>query len=51
MQRHQLQGNTRFYLIATPAGKPLYNALGFRTVDDLRLFIAGHSEQFAVDNS
>jgi GNAT superfamily N-acetyltransferase len=47
LRRHRADGNSRFYLIATPAGRPLYEALGFQTVDDLTLYIAGHSEQFA----
>jgi GNAT superfamily N-acetyltransferase len=36
-----------FYLIATPPGKPLYDALGFTTIDDVAVWTMGHSEQFA----
>ena len=40
-------GNTRFYLIATAPGKPLSDAMGFTTIDDLTIYIAGQSQQFA----
>lgn len=48
MAHHRALGADAFYLIATPAGKPLYDALGFKTVDDVSIWIAGHSEQFAA---
>jgi hypothetical protein len=44
---HRARGKNSFYLIATPAGKPLYDATGFTTVDELAIWVAGHSEQFA----
>jgi GNAT superfamily N-acetyltransferase len=40
------RGGRVFYLGATPPGKPLYDRLGFRTVDDAALWVAGESSQF-----
>jgi GNAT superfamily N-acetyltransferase len=34
------------YLVATESGKPLYDAVGFETIDELAIWVAGHSEQF-----
>jgi hypothetical protein len=45
IEHHQKLGATTFYLIATPAGKPLYDAVGFITVDEAHLWVAGQSEQ------
>jgi len=36
-----------FYLIATPPGKPLYDAVGFTTIDEIAIWTLRHSEQFA----
>jgi GNAT superfamily N-acetyltransferase len=47
MEHHRAQGSNSFYLIATPAGKPLYDASGFTTVDNLAIWMGGHSDQFA----
>ncbi len=48
IEHHRAQGRNRFYLIATPAGKPLYDASGFTAVDRLAIWIAGnHPEQLA----
>ncbi|MBV9597111.1 MAG: GNAT family N-acetyltransferase [Chloroflexi bacterium] len=44
---HHAQGADAFYLVATPAGKSLYDAVGFETVDDLAIWVTGHSAQFA----
>jgi GNAT superfamily N-acetyltransferase len=41
MQEHVNRGAQTFYLIATPAGKPLYDRLGFRTVDELSIWLIG----------
>ncbi len=41
------RGGRVFYLGATPPGKPLYDRLGYRTVDDAVLWVAGESSQFA----
>jgi GNAT superfamily N-acetyltransferase len=43
---HLRQGAEAFYLIATPAGKPLYDSFGFTTVDEFPVWVAGESEQF-----
>jgi len=42
-QRHR--GATRFFLCATQAGYPLYDRVGFRTVSDCAVWVAGHSTQ------
>ena len=47
IEHHRGLGATTFYLIATPAGKPLYDSVGFKTVDEAHLWVAGHSEQFS----
>lgn len=46
MRDQRRLGVETFYLIATPAGKPLYDKLGFKTVDELRIWLAGESSQF-----
>ncbi len=46
IQDHLRRGAETFYLIATPAGKPLYDSLGFRTVDELSIWLVGESSQF-----
>lgn len=46
MQAHVKRGAETFYLIATAAGKPLYDKLGFDTVDELSIWLAGESTQF-----
>lgn len=46
MDYHQKRGAETFYLCATEAGKPLYDSLGFKTVDDIPIWVVGHSEQF-----
>jgi GNAT superfamily N-acetyltransferase len=46
LEAHCAQGVGAFYLVATPAGKPLYDALGFTTLDDLAIWVAGESAQF-----
>jgi len=46
MQDHAKRGAETFYLIATAAGKPLYDRLGFTTVDDLSIWLVGESSQF-----
>ena len=47
MEYHQKRGAETFYLCATEAGKPLYDSLGFKTVDDIPIWVIGHTEQFA----
>jgi GNAT superfamily N-acetyltransferase len=47
MDHHRKRGAETFYLVATEAGKPLYDSLGFKTVDDIPIWVIGHSEQFA----
>ncbi len=46
MQDHVESGGETFYLIATAAGKPLYDNLGFKTVDELSIWLVGESSQF-----
>ncbi len=46
MQDHLKRGADTFYLIATAAGKPLYDSLGFKTVDELSIWLVGESTQF-----
>lgn len=47
MDFHRQRGAETFYLCATPAGKPLYESLGFKTVDDLAIWVIGPPDQFA----
>jgi N-acetylglutamate synthase len=47
IEHHRGLGATTFYLIATPAGKPLYDSLGFTTVDEFPLWVAGAEESAA----
>lgn len=46
MRDHVKRGAQTFYLVATPAGKPLYDRLGFETIDQLSIWLAGESSQF-----
>lgn len=46
MEDHAQRGAETFYLIATAAGKPLYDKLGFSTVDELSIWLVGESSQF-----
>jgi hypothetical protein len=46
MQDHVTRRAETFYLIATPSGKPLYDSVGFETVDELTIWLAGESSQF-----
>jgi hypothetical protein len=45
MQDHIKRGAETFYLVATAAGKPLYDKLGFETIDELSIWLAGESSQ------
>ncbi len=42
---HAKQGAELFYLLATEAGKPLYDRIGFQTVAEGAVWVAGHSTQ------
>lgn len=46
MHDHLKRGAETFYLIATAAGKPLYDDLGFETVDEMSIWLVGESSQF-----
>lgn len=48
IEHHRALGATTFYLIATPAGKPLYDSVGFTTVEEFPIWVAGTSESFAA---
>jgi GNAT superfamily N-acetyltransferase len=45
MARHNASGARLYYLGATEAGYPLYERMGFRTVETLTIWVAGHSTQ------
>jgi len=45
MAQHRASGAHLFYLGATEAGYPLYERMGFRTVETLPIWVAGHSTQ------
>jgi N-acetylglutamate synthase len=39
IEHHRGLGATTFYLIATPSGKPLYDSLGFKTVEEFPMWV------------
>lgn len=44
MAEKRALGAQAFYLIATPAGKPLYDTVGFKTVESIRMYALGSTE-------
>jgi len=42
---HYVREAKLFYLLATEAGKPLYERIGFRTIAEATVWVAGHSTQ------
>ena len=46
MAHHRARGGRLFYLGASPAGKPLYDHVGFQTVEETPIWVAGQSMQF-----
>ncbi|MGH7023485.1 MAG: GNAT family N-acetyltransferase [Caulobacteraceae bacterium] len=45
MERFRLDGVDRFYLLATAAGRPLYQSIGFVTLGEYSVWVRGHSTQ------
>lgn len=46
MAEHRARGARAFYLMATPAGKPLYDVIGFQVVVETPIWLVGESTQF-----
>jgi ribosomal protein S18 acetylase RimI-like enzyme len=46
LAHHAAEDVATAYLVATPAGEPLYRSLGFETVAELDIWVAGTSTQF-----
>jgi GNAT superfamily N-acetyltransferase len=42
---YRSRGVTRFFLVATDAGRPLYESLGFETIANFSAWVLGHSTQ------
>ncbi len=45
IERYRAEGVERFYLVATVAGRPLYESLGCEAIADYSLRVLGHSTQ------
>jgi GNAT superfamily N-acetyltransferase len=45
IERFRDDGVERFYLLATPAGQPLYESIGFQTLADYAIWIPGESAE------
>lgn len=45
IHHHRVRGAKLFYLIATEAGQPLYQKVGFQTIAELAVWVRGHSMQ------
>lgn len=45
MHDQERGGAEEVYLIATAAGKPLYDKLGFKTVEELSIWLIGESSE------
>jgi hypothetical protein len=48
VEHHRARAAGAFYLVATAAGKPLYDAVAFKTAEELEVQVAGESVQFAT---